>query len=451
MKNPTLLLLCLPALLSGCAGVGVQRPDAGAAAAPLTLSLGVLPFKTRSSSCPDVAGIRDRAIGDMESSGLFESVSGVASKRDAPDVDVLVTVEVNMSGMMAPTVTASSRSGKPLFTGKAMSGWNSLCGIDGHNIAAALSSALARGTPAFQTASAEREQRMGEKPLAAPGLTKADLAEAVKAAVSGQGAASAVTSDADQPKYTQPADANKFAVIVGVEKYTALPEARFAERDAQAMRAHAVALGFPERNVVLLTGAQATRTGLVKNLETWLARNVPEGATVLFYFSGHGAPDPVTGQAYLVPVDGDPAYLEDTGYPVKRLYEKLDGLKAKRVLVALDSCFSGAGGRSVLAKGTRPLVGKIDTGAVTGTKLVALTASKSSQISGTLEEQGHGVFTYYLLRGLNGAAKDSAGGVTAASLFEYLRPNVEDASRRANREQTPELLSSVEAAGVRLR
>jgi uncharacterized caspase-like protein len=235
-----------------------------------------------------------------------------------------------------------------------------------------------------------------------------------------------------------------------VETYADLPQARFAERDAEAVREHLIALGYPPRNVVVLTGAKATKTGLIKNLETWLPNNVGPDSNVFFFYSGHGAPEPRSGSAYLLPSDGDPQYLEDTGYPLKRLYDKLSALKAKRVVVALDSCFSGAGGRSVLAKGTRPLVSKIDLGAMKPGKLLALTASAGDQISGTDEEAGHGLFTAHLLRGLNGAAAKADGSVTLDSLYRYLSYKVADDARRANREQVPQLFPQG-AAEVKLR
>ena len=291
----------------------------------------------------------------------------------------------------------------------------------------------------------------------ATGLSREELrqmmAEAVKAAVppaAVSAPAAQPSSDADTPSYRKPPNIDDFAVVVGVEKYNGLPDASYAERDAKAVYEHLVALGYPRRNIALLTGAQATRTGLVKNIEAWLPQNINERSSVVFYYSGHGAPDPTGGTAYLVPSDGDPQYLEETAYPVKRLYEKLSALKAKRVLVAMDSCFSGAGGRSVLAKGTRPLVGKIDLGSVGG-KVVSLTASSSSQISGTEEAQGHGLFTYYLLRGLNGEAKDASGGVTVKSLHAYLAPLVQDTAKRVNRDQTPQLLPPAPADDFKLR
>jgi len=246
------------------------------------------------------------------------------------------------------------------------------------------------------------------------------------------------SSDVDRPAYRLPERPDDYAIVVGVERYSDLPEARFAERDADAVRDHLLALGWPSRNVVDLRGDKAGYKSIEKFVETWLPKNAGPESRVLFYFSGHGAPDPKTGEAYLIPWDGDPGFLENTGYPVKRLYAKLSALKAKEVFVAMDACFSGAGGRSVLAKGARPLVMKAE--AVPAPQdLTGFAAASSDQITSTLEDQGHGTFTYYFLKGLSGGAKDASGAVTAQGLHDYLKPKVQDAARRQNRDQEPVL------------
>jgi hypothetical protein len=60
-------------------------------------------------------------------------------------------------------------------------------------------------------------------------------------------------------------------------------------------------------------------------------------------------------------------------------------------------------------------------------------ASASNEISGSLDDKGHGAFTYFLLEGLN------AGKTTPKALNEYLTPRVQDEARRLNRDQTPQL------------
>ena len=253
-------------------------------------------------------------------------------------------------------------------------------------------------------------------------------------------------SAVDEPAYHKSEDQTKFALVVGVENYESLPSADYAERDAQAMRKHLLALGYPERNVIFLTGQKAGKSGIEKYVKSWLPRNVDNDSQVFVYFSGHGAPDPKTGQAYIVPWDGDAKFLDTTGYSVKNLYSDLASLKAKRIIVALDSCFSGAGGRSVLAKGARPLVTKVDAGIPDSKKLVVLAAASGDEITGTADDQGHGLFTYYLLKGLN----NSGGSVSVKSLYDFLKPKIQDAARRDNRDQTPQLLPLSTPPGIKL-
>ncbi|MBI5624494.1 MAG: caspase family protein [Elusimicrobia bacterium] len=254
--------------------------------------------------------------------------------------------------------------------------------------------------------------------------------------------APAVASDVDSFGKRLPSRPDDFALIVGIERYETLPAADFGQRDAEVFRSYVLGLGVPEENVISLTGPKATKTGIAKYLEEWLPRNVTPESRVYFFYSGHGAPEPESGAAYLVPFDGDPTFLRTSGYPLPRLFEKLQALKAKEVVVALDSCFSGAGGRSVIAKGARPLVAAASL-APAGPKVSVLAASSSDEISGSLDEQGHGLFTYYLLKGLKGEADaDKDGHVALEELHAFVQKAVQRAARRQNREQTPQLRSA---------
>ncbi len=242
-----------------------------------------------------------------------------------------------------------------------------------------------------------------------------------------------VTSDVDTPARRDAERPNDYALVIGIESYQSLPKADYGVRDAQTVRRHFEALGVPARNIISLEGPQATGSKLRSYLQQWLPRNIKSESTLFIYYSGHGAPDPANGEAYLVPWDADPMFLTTSAYPLKQFYAELTALKAKRVLVALDACFSGSGGRSVLAKGARPLVAKVDESVPTAANLTVLAAASGSEITGTLDEQAHGIFTYYFLKGLSGGAK------TPRTLYDYLKPHVQDDARRQNREQSPTL------------
>jgi hypothetical protein len=351
---------------------------------------------------------------------VFQSVKIRASLQDSEGCDLMGEVNDPTVFKQPYIEVYSARSKKQLMRAVTQNYANWRYGDS-------LYTAFNKEAPLYAHVSAERD------PSRAPAASAAAPASPTRPRI---------VSDADTPRYRLNESPADFALVVGIDKYKDLPEAEFGGRDAEAVKAHLLALGYPERNVIHLTGENATRTGLQKYLEEWLPRNVSPESTVFFYYSGHGAPDVKTGEAFLVPWDGDPSFLQSTAYPVKQLYEVLGRLKARRVLVALDSCFSGAGGRSVLARGMRPLVPTMATPPPSAGKLTIMAAASGEEVTGSLPEQGHGMFTYHLLKGLSGTA-------TVQGAFDYLKPKVQDGARRQNREQTPVLLGSDPSQGFR--
>ncbi len=234
------------------------------------------------------------------------------------------------------------------------------------------------------------------------------------------------------PTPTKPAfTTNDIAVIIGIEKYRTVPPTEYAAADAGMVRDYLKALGIPERNIEFLADERATLSDIRKVIETKLPNMVKANSRVIVYYAGHGASGTTKGESYLVPYDGDPSFLADTAYPLSRLYDRLSRLKAKEVLVILDSCFSGAGGRSVLAKNIRPLVMVKDTPPPSSKKMIVLTSSRGSQITTSLSEVGHGAFTYFFLRALQEGNRD------IGEVYAYLNPRVTEEAKRQNVDQTP--------------
>lgn len=237
------------------------------------------------------------------------------------------------------------------------------------------------------------------------------------------------------------------AIVIGVEQYQhSLPKADFAANDAKVIGQYLKTLGYPEENIVLLLNERATKSYIEKYIEGWLPDRVEAGDTVFIYYSGHGAPNPKNGKVYLVPYDGDPAFMEQTGYPLDRLYQQLAALPSKHVVVVLDSCFSGAGGRSVIAKGMRPVVLSVENPVLANGKVVVLAAASGGEVSSTYELRGHGLLTYFFLKGVQGKADQSVDNIIELrEIFEYLKPQVQRTARREfHNEQTPQLLGNPE-------
>jgi len=258
-----------------------------------------------------------------------------------------------------------------------------------------------------------------------------------------------VKSDVDEvPLIKTKANKNSYAIVIGIENYRQkLPKADYAVADAKTVTEYLTkVMGYPEENVVTLTNDRASLTDFIKYFEKWLPNNVEKDSSVFIYYSGHGAPNTKTGDAYLVPYDGDPSFIEQTGYPLKKLYESLNKLQAKEIIVALDSCFSGAGGKSVIAKGARPLVMNLEQDIKLSKNMTVLSASSGEQTSSTYDEKGHGLFTYFMLKGIkNEDVTRQDGSIKMDDLFGYIKPQVERIARKQyNNEQTPQLFGHSE-------
>lgn len=241
-------------------------------------------------------------------------------------------------------------------------------------------------------------------------------------------------SGVDVPSYALGKRREDFALVVGLESYMDAPEAPYAQRDARAVRAHLEALGVPARNIVLLSGRAAGRAGLERYLERWLPDNVSANGRFFFYFAGDGAAD-AAGRGYLLPWDGDAGQLEATGYPLSRLFEKLNALGARETVAVVDAGFFGT---ARAAGGGQPA--KLDLGRRELGGVSAVLADDGSGQASTLGAHSHGALTYRLLEGLNGAALDAKGRASLAGLFRYAQPRVEHDASKQGRRQAPVLL-----------
>lgn len=234
------------------------------------------------------------------------------------------------------------------------------------------------------------------------------------------------------PAFNSKPRENDVAVVIGIENYrdTGLPRSVFSVNDAGVVRDYLKAMGFQDRNITYKTDSEASFSDIKKYIEEWLPGRVKKDSTVFIYYSGHGAPEVNTGDSYIVPFDGDPNFLSSTGYPLKRLAESLGKLDAKEIIVMLDSCFSGTGGRSVIAEGIRPLVLKKE-GLVFKDNTVLLSATQGDQVSASSQDKKHGVFTYYFLKAIK------EGKRNIKDIYEYVKPRVEDEAKTLNANQTP--------------
>ncbi len=248
-------------------------------------------------------------------------------------------------------------------------------------------------------------------------------------------------------------------VVIGITEYAHpdVPAVDYARRDALLMRDYLItSMGFREENIIMALDREATKAAFNRIFEGQLENYIKPGVSDVFvYYAGHGAPD-MGGKegegsrgegasAYFVPNDADPNYAAQTGYSLDEFYRRLNGLDAQSVTVVLDACFSGGSAAGMLIQQASPIFISVEHPAANLASGVVLTSSSGDQISSWYQEVGHGLFTYFFLKGIRGEADGNGDGkVTSTEVFGYIQENVPYLARRLfNREQTPQLMGGV--------
>ena len=222
-----------------------------------------------------------------------------------------------------------------------------------------------------------------------------------------------------------------YALVVGVSRYLNLPasdQLQYPGQDADDIYSTLISPEggqFPPENVHKLVNDQVTLANLRHELEQWLPDVTKPSDRVLIYFAGHGFM--FNGKAYLAPYDIDLNHAAATAYPMSQLGEVVGSqIKGKWKVLFTDACHSGA----ITPEPDRAEVNQslLDL----HTSLFSLTASRDREQSfeGAEWGGGHGIFTYYVVQGLSGAADLNGDGIVSADeLAEYVHTNVRQATK----------------------
>jgi hypothetical protein len=256
-----------------------------------------------------------------------------------------------------------------------------------------------------------------------------------------------------------PATGTEWAVVIGISHYKAKQLAlRHARADAEAMYTFLTGPGGVKKDHArLLVDDAATLQGIKSALGEFIARSAKPEDTVIVYYAGHGAPEADSSgwsddgmEKYLVPVDADPGSLFTTALSMSELDRTLRRIESRRLVVFLDSCFSGAatpGNRTVsVADGGRrvAVTSEFLRRIARGSGRIVITASGTNEVSLESDKSGHGLFTQYVLSGLRGDAARPDGKVTVLSLYAYLDVQLPLATRDKGMTQHPALIGRVD-------
>ncbi|HIK31929.1 MAG TPA: caspase family protein [Oscillatoriales cyanobacterium M59_W2019_021] len=217
---------------------------------------------------------------------------------------------------------------------------------------------------------------------------------------------------------------NHACFAIGINQYEFLQPLRYAQEDAHAFQnclEEKVALS-PEWSWVLTEMSPSKEGRSTHPTLSNIERSLDEIAQAPFtaddvlwcFFSGYGVN--VAGQDYLMPIEGNPANVEETGIPIQLLLGRLAKLPTQQVRVFLDmsrptGLYGGAGIGSEAADLARHL------------GIATILSCRPHQFSRETSALRHGLFAATLLEALR-----QPYCTTLAELDGYLRDRLPELS-----------------------
>ncbi|MBW4506095.1 MAG: caspase family protein [Scytonematopsis contorta HA4267-MV1] len=242
---------------------------------------------------------------------------------------------------------------------------------------------------------------------------------------------SVATSSSNQAKQLTP---KLWLILVGVKQYEdeEIPNLRYSAEDCQVLADALVEATTQFTQIDLKIhhdfALQSPSLESVRESLVQIATAANSSDTILFYFSGHGILEPNTQDVYLCLAETQKSDLQKTGLALQEILHLLGSCNAQNQLIWLDACHSG--GMTLRSTNidntfnpTLQLVEVLQQRAAQSKGFYALLSCDNNQQSWEFPELEHGVFTYYLTRGLQGEAADSQGIISADGLYRYVYHN----------------------------
>jgi peptidoglycan/xylan/chitin deacetylase (PgdA/CDA1 family)/uncharacterized caspase-like protein len=221
-----------------------------------------------------------------------------------------------------------------------------------------------------------------------------------------------------------------WAVVIGIDSYRHWPKLSYAANDARGIRDLLTRrFGFKPEHVSVLLNEEATRAKILEVLGDRMAdpERIKKDDRVFVFFAGHGATRTLPNgrsQGYLIPADADVTNYHSQAISMTNFQDVSDAIPAKHVLFITDACYGGlaltrGGAQSYLQQVTRRTARQI------------LTAGGADEQVADNGPNGHSIFTWTLMQGLEGRGDLNGDGfITASELASYTGPIVSSLSRQ---------------------
>jgi peptidoglycan/xylan/chitin deacetylase (PgdA/CDA1 family)/uncharacterized caspase-like protein len=225
-----------------------------------------------------------------------------------------------------------------------------------------------------------------------------------------------------------------WAVIIGIDDYRSWPKLSYAVNDAKGIRELLIRkYKFKPECIITLLNEEATREKILSALGDTMGNpeKVKRDDRVFIFFAGHGITRKLSSGrdlGYIVPVEADVENYQGRSISMTNFQDISEAIFAKHVLFVMDSCYSGL----ALMRGSGNL--RTDNYLREISRRISrqmLTAGGANEQVADNGPNGHSVFTWTLMQGLEGRADLNGDGfITASELAAYVGPSVSALSKQ---------------------
>ena len=226
------------------------------------------------------------------------------------------------------------------------------------------------------------------------------------------------------------------ALVIGNNGYRQWPKLETAVDDARTV-ADVLGKKFGYKVNLLI---DATADDIINALNDY-ALTLRENDVLIIYYAGHGQLDTKNKRAFWVPVDGETQ--RDTHWiPSYRVTDLVNKMKARKVLIVSDSCYSGglAADLTGVVTGMRPGLGEDGREKAVGAlwDVVSRTILTSGMLAPVLDDEGSGKAKHSLFaRALLEVLDETKGILTGDGLYTAVQARVVYRSQKMKFDQTP--------------
>lgn len=220
---------------------------------------------------------------------------------------------------------------------------------------------------------------------------------------------------------------SRFGMIIAIEKYhdSSIKNVKYGENDARAMRDVFLQNGIVEKNIILLTNQDATKTRIESMLKRRLSSLV-DGDEFFLFYAGHGFSE--RGYNFVTCYDTINGDRCDTSIPINNIFSAAKESKCKKISIYLDSCHSGMELDESMRSFGAGLDDKDFADFCSESEFYMVFASCGmEEKSYSSDKLCHGIWSYHLIRAFRGeeaSALERGKFLTASSLQSYLNANV---------------------------